>query len=253
MSDTPKISIITPSLNQGQYLERTILSVLNQNYPNLEYIIIDGGSMDNSLDIINKHKDKLTYWVSEKDNGQAEAINKGLKLCTGDIIGWINSDDMLAEGSLNKIASVYSHSFNWLTAECTIIDQADNYLDRITPEIPTTNFDWLNLFVRGFSYSIAQPSTFWSAQVLKSVGLLNEKLHYSFDHEYFYRIFRKYGKPIVLSDCLSLFRVHNKSKTDTQSDKFKEENRLIGKKHIGDSKLFKQYLYLWLNYYRFRF
>ena len=99
----PKLSIITPSLNQGKFLEETIPSVLNQNYPNLEYVIIDGGSTDNSVAIIKRYEKHLTYWISEQDNGQADAINKGFEKTTGDIINWINSDDLLAADSLNSL------------------------------------------------------------------------------------------------------------------------------------------------------
>ena len=101
-----KISIITPSFNQGKYLEQTILSVLDQKYPNLEYIIIDGGSNDNSVEIIKKYEHRLKYWVSEKDNGQANAINKGLSHCTGEIICWLNSDDYYLPDTLKKISNI---------------------------------------------------------------------------------------------------------------------------------------------------
>src|SRR3990172_6693239 len=104
----PKISIVTPSFNQDQYLEETILSVINQNYPDLEYIIIDGGSTDNSIDIIKKYEKHLTFWVSEKDKGQCDAINKGLKKCTGDIFNWLNSDDHYFPGTLQKVAESFS-------------------------------------------------------------------------------------------------------------------------------------------------
>ena len=106
-AELPKISIITPSFNQADYLEETILSIINQNYPNLEYIIIDGGSTDNSVEIIKKHEKNIDYWVSEKDNGQSHAINKGFAKATGEILNWINSDDILAENALIKIAEAY--------------------------------------------------------------------------------------------------------------------------------------------------
>ncbi|RYE40071.1 MAG: glycosyltransferase, partial [Sphingobacteriales bacterium] len=104
--NVPKISVITPSFNQGEYLEDTILSVIGQNYPNLEYIIIDGGSADNSVSIIKKYETHLSYWISEKDKGQSHAINKGFGLATGDILCWLNSDDLLLPSTLSYIASL---------------------------------------------------------------------------------------------------------------------------------------------------
>src|ERR1051325_4216859 len=104
MKQLPLITIITPSYNQGQFIEETILSIINQDYPRLEFIIIDGGSTDNTVDIIKKYADRITYWVSEKDKGQSNAINKGLHKATGDIINWINSDDQLMPGALTAVA-----------------------------------------------------------------------------------------------------------------------------------------------------
>ena len=103
----PKISIITPSFNQGPFLEETILSVLQQGYPNLEYIIIDGGSTDESVGIIKRYQDRLHYWVSEKDSGQSEALNKGLRRATGDIIGWLCSDDLYLPGTFEKVVRIF--------------------------------------------------------------------------------------------------------------------------------------------------
>src|SRR5580700_341038 len=105
--DLPKISIITPSYNQGQFIEETILSILNQNYPNLEYLIIDGKSTDSTIEIIKKYEQKIFYWVSEKDSGQSEAINKGFQKATGEIVCWLNSDDILMPNALNEVAAQF--------------------------------------------------------------------------------------------------------------------------------------------------
>src|SRR5262245_38608843 len=103
----PRITVITPSFNQGAFIESTIQSVLNQNYPNLEYFVIDGGSTDNSVDVIRKYESAITYWVSEKDSGQSEAINKGLKRAGGEIISWLCSDDLYVPEALQKVAALF--------------------------------------------------------------------------------------------------------------------------------------------------
>ena len=124
MFSFPKISIITPSYNQGQYIEQTILSVIGQGYPNLEYIIIDGGSTDNTVEIIKKYSDKISYWISEPDKGQSDALIKGLEKCTGDIFNWINSDDYFEENSFFNIAQYFiDHpSIAMLSGFCNCFD-----------------------------------------------------------------------------------------------------------------------------------
>lgn len=241
MTQSPKISIITPSYNQGHFLEQTILSILNQNYPNLEYIIVDGGSSDKSRSIIEKHAAQLSFWVSEKDNGQSHAINKGFRKATGDIIGWLNSDDILLPNTLNTIAKQFiDHNSHWVTGDCIEINEHSEETGKYTTELPNDLYAWLNLLSRGFSYSIIQPSTFWTKETLENVGLLNEKWHYSFDHEFFLRIFKEYGPPHYINQPLAAFRLHNESKTSTSSDIFKKENKAIATHHLSSLGLKQQ-------------
>lgn len=248
----PRISVITPSFNQHNFIEKTIASVLNQNYPNLEYIIIDGGSIDNSVDIIKKYEKHLYYWVSEKDNGQSHAINKGFAKATGDIVCWLNSDDCFIEGTLNKIADIFSsNKVFWATGQCLSIDEKGNVLNLLTSEVPKNSFHWLNLLSRGFSFAVLQPATFWKKEIFDKVGLLNEKMNYAFDHEFFFRVLTNFGNPYIINEPLAEFRLHSQSKTVAQSNLFTKENRKIARLHIRDQPMYKQ-CYLWMVYFKSR-
>jgi glycosyltransferase involved in cell wall biosynthesis len=208
----PKISIITPSFNQGAYLEETILSVIHQDYANFEFIIIDGGSTDNTVDIIKKYQSHITYWVSEKDHGQAHAINKGLQVATGDIFNWINSDDYLEPGALTAVAEAYradpekkifcgfTHCFFQETGETS-----HTYRMGVRRTVVETI---LNV-------EMNQPGSFYKMEVVKEMGMLNESFDYVFDGEFWFRFLCRYGLNSIafMDDLFAHFRLHKASKS----------------------------------------
>lgn len=210
----PKISIITPSYNQGHYLEESIRSVLLQSYPNLEHIIIDGGSTDNSVDIIKKYELWLTYWVSEKDDGQSDAINKGFAKATGDILGWLNSDDVLEENALIKIAEYFIKPEQqiWVIGCCKTIDDKGNQIGLREVRQPTF-FDMINWTVKWFP----QQSTFWSRGMWDKCGPLDIQLNYTMDYDLWLRML-EINKPIISSEIFSSYRFHDNAKCSTNVD-----------------------------------
>ncbi len=217
----PKISIVTPSFNQGGYLEQTIRSVLDQGYPNLEYVVIDGGSTDDSVDVIRRYEKHLKFWVSEKDRGQTDALNKGIKHCTGDVFGFINSDDLLYPRSLERVAQTWDQGVKWMVGWSQYLEPQGSdwpYLMRAVAS-PT---DW-------FIYNpIPQQSSFFARSLLEEHGGFREDLHYSFDYEYWMRLRFKAGlKPFGIRQCMSAFRLHGQSKTMTVWAKFEAEDRRV--------------------------
>jgi len=216
-----KISVVTPSYNQGNFLEATIRSVLEQGYPNLEYIIIDGGSCDDSVEIIKRYADRLTYWCSEPDGGQPQALNKGFARATGDILCWVNSDDLLVPDSLRLIAEYFMQNpdIYWLTGGCEIIDADGTVIAQPFIDAGLPLSEWL-LHMKYRRAAILQPSTFWRKNVWDHVGVLCEQLQFVFDFEFFYRIRKRYGVPAQLDPVLSQFRVHGDSKTVSQEEMF---------------------------------
>lgn len=211
----PKISVITPSFNQGTYLEETIQSVLNQKYPNLEYIIIDGGSTDNSVEIIKKYQDHLTYWISEKDSGQSEAINKGFEIATGEIITWINSDDLLLADVLLKIASLFmecDENIGVIHGGTIIFDNTHSIKEDHGYNNPT-----IERYISGMSF--AQPSAFIRKKYYDMIAPMNILLDYGMDYDIFCKLslvseFKK------IRDCLSKYRIHEMSKSSSQNHLF---------------------------------
>lgn len=230
MTSLPKISIVTPSYNQGNYIEETILSVINQNYPNFEYIIIDGGSTDNTVDIIRKYGDKITYWVSEPDRGQTHAINKGFEKCSGEIFNWLNSDDFLEPGALFKIASHFAEdNIDVLLGKEKRIGAEGNFLNYSQG---TTIHEALSDTIG--RCHIDQSSTYFRREKLVDIFPLKEELHYLMDGEMWMRYLLRWGQERVkkTDDILLSFRLHTNSKSvsakkEFQIDKNTFENSLV--------------------------
>jgi len=216
----PRISIITPSFNQAQFLEETIRSVLLQGYPNLEYIIIDGGSTDGSVEIIKKYEPWLAYWVSEKDKGQSHAINKGFERCTGDIFAWINSDDYYLSNAFITVANAIK-DHDWVVGGSKHIEEDGKLINFASAQGPELKkFDKCFKNGNSFDFRIAQPSHFWSKRIIEDVGQLNEKLHFGMDFEWMLKALAKGYHPTTIDELVVCMRYHNASKTMTQIYKF---------------------------------
>ncbi|HAM51184.1 MAG TPA: glycosyltransferase [Nitrospiraceae bacterium] len=206
----PKISIVTPSYNQGLYLEETIRSVLLQNYPNLEYIVMDGGSTDNSVEIIKKYEPWLTYWVSEKDAGQADAIHRGFSRANGDVIGWLNSDDYLLSGALGKVGRSFAADLDleFVVGGGIVVDDLGNLLRKYYsfPQNATSLLAIGQFFL--------QMSSFWSRETYQAVGGIDIFLRFCFDYDFFIRLAQR-KTPGRLDSLLAAFRIHDRSKTSS--------------------------------------
>ena len=230
-SELPKISIITPSFNQGDYIEETIQSVLNQRYPNLEYIIIDGGSTDQTTAILDKYGEHLAYCVSEKDSGQTNAINKGLEKVTGDIVAVLNSDDVYLPGALDFVAEQFTKNpkLRWMTAPSLYWgpDRAQARIDMMPVIKPTWLGGWL------LRQCVPHPSTFVSREVIDKHGKFDESYYFGMDHEYWCRLAFGGEDMGVFSRPLSGYRMHGDSKSVTARDRMATDNRRTFDKYMA--------------------
>ncbi|MCK4795417.1 MAG: glycosyltransferase [Desulfobacteraceae bacterium] len=240
----PKISIVTPSYNQGRFIEETIRSVLLQGYPNLEYIIMDGGSTDVSVEIIKKYQKWLTYWVSEPDRGQSEAINKGFKKAGGEIYSWLNSDDYLLKSALRNIAVAYDGApgdGGWFGG-CLILNtdgkkQGIRWPIRLDMEGIA---DWSK-------NHFGQPACFFSEKAWQKYGPLNEDLHYEMDFDLWLKIAK--GLYIVkVNNVLAAIYIHSDAKTVRDTGQFYAEQILIQIRH-GYERFAIQDISQWMSEY----
>jgi len=211
----PKISVVTPSFNQGRFLEQTILSVLGQGYVNLEYIVVDGGSADDSVDIIRKYAGRIAYWVSEKDHGQADALNKGFAKASGEILCWINSDDFLLPGALLRLAAEFREEDDLIYGAC--LSFSETGYKCVVNRPPEHDYRKLCL-----SDYIVQPSSFWRRQLWEKTGPLDTSLHYAFDWEWYLRA-AKLGKFRRSGTIFSAYRFHSEHKSSTGGASRKNE------------------------------
>ena len=217
-SDWPRISIVTPSYNQGQYIEETIRSVLLQDYPNLEYIVIDGGSTDSTLEILKKYERFIT-WISEPDDGQTDAINKGLKRSSGEIVAYLNSDDLYEPGTLKRIAELFFRHppISMIYGDITHIDENSRVFEHHkTGEVN------LEKYLMAGEFYLPQPSVFFRKDVIDSIGYFDQTLHLAMDYDYWLKILLKF-KTGYIPETFSRARIYPSAKSSALDYRYFDE------------------------------
>src|SRR3990172_2353225 len=229
MSPLPRITVVTPSYNQGQFLEQTVLSVLNQGYPDLEYIVRDGGSTDGSVEILRKYTGRIHYWRREKDKGQADAVKRGFERATGEILCWVNSDDILIPGALSAVGEYFASNpdTELLVGGCVQIDERGELWkdrkNRLAFNLGTEVTHHQLLFI---GCRFAQPASFWKRSVFFEVGGFDTSLRFCFDYDMYLRMTKR--KPGTrLPRFLAAFRVHLASKSSTLTEIRSKENQIL--------------------------
>lgn len=218
----PRISVVMPSYNQGEFIEQALRSVLLQGYPALEFIVIDGGSTDATRDIISKYAAHLSYWISEPDMGQSHAINKGFSRTTGQIMCWLNSDDFHLPETLQTVAEKFAGNAGTFALAGHVLKV---YADGRAPQILAGRFESLPRLLQFWrGYHMHQPSIFWRREVFETVGPLDESQHFIMDFDYWVRIARRFGFTNV-DRVLSCVTYHGEAKTGDDYARYHRELR----------------------------
>lgn len=227
-SPWPRITVVTPSYNQGQYIEEAIRSVLLQGYPNLQFIIMDGGSSDQTVDVIRRYEPWLSYWVSERDRGQTHAINKGFAMADGDIVAWINSDDYYFPDTLREVAIAHAEN-----PSAILLGDVEEFSDEAELGVQRMHHVDVEHMLRPMdgSWMWHQPGTFVPKTVLDAAGPLDESLHYAFDKDWMFRMLQ--AAPVeYMNRSLARFRVHAGAKTQADLDKTMREIFRVNRRHL---------------------
>ena len=210
----PLVSIVTPSFNQARYLEATIQSVLSQNYPRLEYIIVDGGSIDGSVEMIKRYESKLAWWVSEKDQGQTDAINKGFAHAKGDFLAWLNSDDTYEPNAISSVVNFFQNH-----PEVGLAYGDANYINeggRVIGRFPAAQTDLVRLR-RGYVH-IPQQAAFFRANLWRAVGPLDSSFYFAMDYDLWVRL-AMHSRVKYVPQTWANFRLHTSGKTISADDR----------------------------------
>ena len=225
-ADWPRITIVTPSFNQAEFIEETIRSVLLQGYPDLEYFVIDGGSTDGSVDIIRKYASHLAGWTSEADRGQSHALNKGFARASGQVHAFLNSDDRYESGALQAVATHMRHGHRWVAGQVRFTSGGETI--GLVPQQPDGRFTaWF------LTCPVAQPGSFWTAELHRFAGPFREDFACLFDYEFWLRLrFAREAEPASLARAVAVYRLHPQSKSSSMAAVFAREAKAIRAEYI---------------------
>ena len=241
----PSISVITPSYNQGQFIRQTVESVLSQNYPRLQYIVVDALSTDTTLAVLTPYQQQLTL-IAERDNGQTDAINKGLRRATGDIVCWLNSDDYFLPDTLEKVGNFFAEHPDalWLTGDCRIVNETGQPIQEPIRQYKRFLRSLTPAAYVGVTNAICQPATFWRRSAHDQLGYLNESLRYTMDYDWWLRLLT-IQPPAVSRDVFTAFRIHGASKGGSEFGKQFDEDYETLSRHYSSSAI--RALHRWHN------